>query len=471
MSLILTILGGFVLVIIVCILSIFIYRAFKAREMPDLQKWHNPPHYKDNLTQKRYDTFFDYLGKEKEFLEKIYKDVEKKDGETFNKYVRKSKSSPYNKDGENLNDSFERFPGQDRKKGGILLIHGLTDSPYHLRAIAEIFAENGYYVICLRLPGHGTTPGALLDIKWEDWYGAVKFGAHMVRKEISKYQDPQFFVGGYSTGGALTLRYVLDTLTSSGSVPDKLFLFSPAIGVTWFAEFADWHKRISWIPFFKKFKWKDIKPEYDPFKYNSFPKNAGDQIHELTKENRKLVKRVVSNRDYLKKVPPIYAFQSLVDATVITGEVIDLFNDIGTEESELILFDINRALKKFIDSEPADTLLEEAKKRSNFKARLIVVTNEGESGNVTLIPYFGKEKIQLEKELSWPKHVFALSHVCIPISPEDEYYGQGSELGRLNAKGEKDILSLDPSDLVRIRYNPFFSFMRSRIENVIKRNV
>lgn len=468
MSLILNVLGGFVLVIIVCILSIFIYRAFKARKMPDLQKWHNPPLIKDNLTQKSYHTFSDYLGKEKEFLEKIYKEVEKKDEDTFNRYVRNSKSSPY-LGGEDLNCSFE-VPGKGEKKGGILLVHGLTDSPYHLRATAEIFSANGYYVICLRLPGHGTVPGALLDVKWEDWYEAVKFGADMVRKKISKFQDPQFFIGGFSTGGALTLRYVLDTLTSGGPVPGKLFLFSPAIGVTWFAEFADWHKLISWIPFFKKFKWENIKPEYDPFKYNSFPKNAGDQIYELTKENRRLVKRLVSKRDNLQKVPPIYAFQSLVDATVNTGELIDLFDDIGTEESELILFDINRVFKKFINSGPADTLLKETKKRSNFKSRLIVVTNEGEKKSVTFIPYFGKEKIQGEKELSWPEHIFALSHVCIPISPGDEYYGEGSELGGINAKGEKKILSLDPSDLVRIRYNPFFSFMRARIENVISKD-
>ncbi|NIM14136.1 MAG: alpha/beta fold hydrolase [Candidatus Aminicenantes bacterium] len=418
--------------------------------LDDRQKWYNPPTIKDNLTRNSCDTFSDYLAKEKEFLEKIYEEVKVEEGEGFNRYIRKNICSPY-KDGNDLNSSFHLFPPDDNKKGGILLIHGLTDSPYHLKAIAEIFAENGYYVICLRLPGHGTTPGALLDVKWEDWYDAVKFVADMVRKEISKYKDkdPQFFVGGFSTGGALTLRYVLDTFTSGA--PDKLFLFSPAIGVSWFAEFADWHKLISWIPYFRKFKWKDIKPEYDPCKYNSFPKNAGDQIYELTKENKKLVKKLVSNSDNLQNKPLIYAFQSIVDATVSTEDLVDLMDKIGTEESELVLFDINRNFKDFINSEPADNLLDEIKKRSDFKPRLIVVSNEGES----------------DSELKWPEDVFALSHVCMPISPKDEYYGQDSILGTLNAKGEKDILVIDPSDLIRVRYNPFFSYIKTRIEKVI----
>ncbi|MCX6580962.1 MAG: alpha/beta fold hydrolase [Candidatus Aminicenantes bacterium] len=461
-----TTLGGLVVLTIVLFLIVLLNRAFKARTMKDLQKWHTLPNIKDNLTQGSYNTFSDYLAQEKEFLDKTYEEVAIEEEEPFNRYVRKSKSSPY-KDGENLNSSFECFPLQDKKKGGILLIHGLTDSPYYLRAIAGIFAQKGYYVNCLRLPGHGTTPGALLDVKWEDWYAAVKFGAHMVRKEISKYEAPQFFVGGFSTGGALTLRYVLETLTSGLPTPDKLFLFSPAIGVSWLAEFADWHALISWIPYFRKFKWKEIKPEYEPCKYNSFPKNAADQIYELTRENRKLVKKLVSNKDDLQKMPPIYAFQSIVDATVSTEKLVEMMAEISTEKSELVLFDINRLFEKLLDVDAANKLLDEVKKRSNFKAKLIVVTNEKKSADVKFISYFGKEEIRFESILKWPGHFFALSHICIPVAPEDEYYGQGSELGELNVRVEKSIIALDSSDLIRTRYNPFFPFIRSRIENAI----
>ncbi|UCH93586.1 MAG: alpha/beta fold hydrolase, partial [Candidatus Aminicenantes bacterium] len=328
---ILKILVGLVLLVVVSIVFIYFYRAFKSRSQPDLESWHKPPGEKDLLTRGSFDTFSDYLAKEKAFLDRLYEEVEvNKPGafDSYNRYVRTSKSSPY-KNGENLNCSFQRFPEQGKERGGILLVHGLTDSPYHLRAIADIFAGNGYYVICIRLPGHGTSPGALLDVKWEDWYDAVTFAADMVRKDISKYKDAKFFLGGFSTGGALTLRYVLKKLISAEQVPDKLFLFSPAIAVSPKAELADWNRLVSWMPFFEKFKWDGIKPEYDPCKYISFAKNAGDQIYELTKENRKLADKLISKKESLRDLPPIYAFQSLVDATVITKDLITLFHDIG----------------------------------------------------------------------------------------------------------------------------------------------
>ena len=46
-------------------------------------------------------------------------------------------------------------------RGGALLLHGLTDSPYSLRHVAELLAQQGYYALGLRLPGHGTFPAAI----------------------------------------------------------------------------------------------------------------------------------------------------------------------------------------------------------------------------------------------------------------------------------------------------------------------
>lgn len=43
--------------------------------------------------------------------------------------------------------------------GGVLLVHGLSDSPYSLRAVAERLHAEGYTVVGLRVPGHGTCPG------------------------------------------------------------------------------------------------------------------------------------------------------------------------------------------------------------------------------------------------------------------------------------------------------------------------
>ena len=45
--------------------------------------------------------------------------------------------------------------------GGVLLLHGMSDSPYSLRTLGESLNRPGYWVIALRLPGHGTIPSGL----------------------------------------------------------------------------------------------------------------------------------------------------------------------------------------------------------------------------------------------------------------------------------------------------------------------
>jgi hypothetical protein len=60
-----------------------------------------------------------------------------------------------------------------------------------------------------------------------------------------------------------------------------LILFSPAIRIVSRVGWpASWHKTYSWA--FPKGKWVDLRDEQDGAKYESFPKNAGDQIHLLT---------------------------------------------------------------------------------------------------------------------------------------------------------------------------------------------
>ena len=72
------------------------------------------------------------------------------------------------------------FPaGRDKPyRRGVLLTHGLTDSPYFMRHLAAFFAENGFRVMAVLLPGHGTQPGDMLEIAWREWNRAVAYGAN-----------------------------------------------------------------------------------------------------------------------------------------------------------------------------------------------------------------------------------------------------------------------------------------------------
>ena len=288
-------LGFTLLIVTATAIVILFFLGYRASQNYTLQPWHKSPKWEDKFDLVKFNDFSAYLTEEADFIDRIYSDMEAENAAKNNKYRKNNRNSPY-RGGKNLNTSFELFPKNGEMVGGILLVHGLTDSPYHFRAIGQFFANNGYYVIGLRLPGHGTIPSALLEVSWDDWYDAVKFGARMVSQKIATVENGKFYVGGFSTGGALTLRYVMESAAGKiARIPDKLLLLSPAIGVSPFAQVTDWHKMTSWI--FEEFKWLDIIPEYDPFKYNSFAKNAADQIFSLTEANWELINTLSKNSD------------------------------------------------------------------------------------------------------------------------------------------------------------------------------
>ena len=81
---------------------------------------------------------------------------------------------------------------------------------------------------------------------------------------------------GYSNGGALAVAHALDaTDDPSLGAPDRLVLISPMIGLTPFARFTGIAGMPAIFPAFIQAAWLDIVPEYNPFKYNSFPVRAG----------------------------------------------------------------------------------------------------------------------------------------------------------------------------------------------------
>jgi esterase/lipase len=168
-------------------------------------------------------------------------------------------------------------------RAGYLLLHGLSDSPYSLRALAEKLNAQKGWVVALRLPGHGTAPSALLRTKWTDFTSAVRIAARHLREKIGP--DVPMYLVGYSNGAALALEYTLAGLEGEAvPMPAGLVLISPAVGVSSLAALAPWQRRLSYLPGLHKLAWIAIQPEYDPYKYNSFTLNAAEQIYYLTQD-------------------------------------------------------------------------------------------------------------------------------------------------------------------------------------------
>ncbi|MDD5267688.1 MAG: alpha/beta fold hydrolase [Methylococcales bacterium] len=94
------------------------------------------------------------------------------------------------------------FIRPDQPNGlGVLLIHGLLASPAELKDYGHYLANQGFTVLGIRLKGHGTSPHALRDVSYEQWFASVRRGFN-----ILKVHCPKLFVIGFSTGGALALQ-------------------------------------------------------------------------------------------------------------------------------------------------------------------------------------------------------------------------------------------------------------------------
>ena len=392
----------------------------------------------------------------------------------FSRYARNGQNTP-ERFSRNWNRTFELIP--ENIRGGILLLHGLSDSPYSLRSIGEIFYKNGFYVLGVRLPGHGTVPAGLLDVSWEDWYEVVRMGTRHVAERAGA--SGPFYICGYSAGGALALKYTADALTTKQSpLPDRLFLFSPAVGITGLARVSNSHRAFSWIPAFEKNRWLDIKPEIEPFKYTSFPKNGGGQMWDLSLAAQKSIARL-GQQGHLNEFPPVLTFQSVVDATTLVADVVQkLYDKLPANGSELVAFDLNRSINlQGLFAVDPDEGIRGLQESGDLPYRFTVVTNMGKSRTIlvkTTAP-FSRTLEETPVGLQWPVGVYSLSHVALTFPPDDPLYGTGPvqptgtlRFGNLYAKGERGVLLLSDGDLIRMRYNPFFAYVKERIEGWIE---
>jgi len=328
--------------------------------------------------------------------------------------------------------------------------------------------------LALRLPGHGTIPSGLLDVRWQDWSAAVELAARRAAERAGP--DRPFYAGGFSTGAALTTLYALRALDDpSLPRPSRLVLLSPAIGISKAAVLTKILAGLSFMPYFEKSSWLDVFPEYDPYKYNSFPVNAAHQIYALTRELRvALDAGAASSR--LADMPRVLAFQSLVDATITAREVVSgLLSRLPAAGNELVVFDVNRreALHGLIE----EGLVQDLERIRNAPAlpfRLTLVANSDPSS--LEVATYSREpgSRQTEKTalgLSWPKGVLSLGHVALPFAEDDPVYGlaprrdggQEYPLGALTVRGESGTLVVPLGNLARLRSNPFFAVIRDRI--------
>jgi alpha-beta hydrolase superfamily lysophospholipase len=365
----------------------------------------------------------------------------------------------------------------DNPTGVALVVHGLSDSPYSMRSIAQALNNNGVIVYGLRLPGHGTLPSSLDTVAWRDWLAAVRIADRHIRHQ---HAGLPYFYAGYSTGAALGIKLTLDAIAEDRPIPDQLFLLSPALGVSALARLANLQRILSHLDTFSKARWVDVLPEYDPYKYNSFTKNAGRQISLLISQIYADIDSLQQSGD-ARQLPPIISFQSLVDATVSTTDLVDkLYAVINNKKSELVLFDVNQMsyFKDLISYDP-DAVIQALNQLPASDFRLTLITNRNDftpEVKETSWLISANELSERPLALAWPEEVYSLSHTSLPFPADDPVYGydvtdaQGNEiltLGNLSIRGEKGVLTVRAGDLLRLRSNPFYTYIEQRIMEAI----
>jgi len=441
---------------------------FYVKSLPELSTWHTVQLKHEFNRHSNIHTFKEYLKLEdalfKELDAKVYSKVLPDEKNKVNRYTRNSYADP-KRWPKNWNRSFE-LPVENPKMG-ILLLHGMSDSPYSLHGQAEILQKKGVWVVALRLPGHGTIPSGLSGISWKDLAAVVDIGMKRLKEKVG---EKDIHIIGYSTGATLALNYTFNALKDENLIlPKSLIFYSPAVGVSKAAPLAVWQSRIGYFLGLPKFEWNSIEPEYDPFKYNSFAVNAGDQVYRLCKKVQEQFDAYEMQKSK-KAFPPVLTFQSIIDNTVSVTDTIDhLYKRLPKGDHTLVLFDINNnfsqnlLLKKSVQETIA--MRKSYTQGSNYTLDLISDINASDDR----IKLIRNNKVIKALPYVWPKQLFSLSHVAMPISKEDPLYGEANtksphvQLGHLAMYGESSVLQISPSAILRQRWNPFYNYTEKRM--------
>ena len=143
-------------------------------------------------------------------------------------------------------------------------------------------------------------------------------------------------------------------------------------------------------------------------------------------------------------------------------------------QHELVLFDINRwaEIDPLMNENPS-AWIDPMRENENMKFMLTLISNQShKQKHVTATSRMpGSSKLEeCDTGLYWPEDVYSLSHVALPIPFDDPVYGgdeagpsPGVSLGDIALRGEKGVLRVPAADMLRIRYNPFHTYLQHRV--------
>lgn len=180
---------------------------------------------------------------------------------------------------------------------GVLLVHGFTGAPPSMRPWAEFLLSKGYSVRVPLLPGHGTKPEDLNEVKWQEWPAKVQ-------SELEKLFEicDQVFIAGLSMGGGTSL-YIAEENNDRLS---GIILVNPMIHIPFIS--APVGYLLSRFQKLRTSVGNDIKrPGITEHGYDSLPTRG---IHQL------LIMLKLTRKNLNKVTIPVQLFHSVEDHTL-----------------------------------------------------------------------------------------------------------------------------------------------------------
>ncbi len=108
---------------------------------------------------------------------------------------------------------------------GVLTCHGFTGTPYEMRELAVLLAENGCRVTNVKLAGHAENEDVLAATRWPDWWNSLRVAYQALADECDRV-----VLCGMSMGGVLGLHLAAHyPLAGAVIMAAPLFLDDPKL--------------------------------------------------------------------------------------------------------------------------------------------------------------------------------------------------------------------------------------------------
>ncbi|RJX25014.1 MAG: alpha/beta hydrolase [Desulfurivibrio sp.] len=205
-----------------------------------------------------------------------------------------------------------RMEHQEPAAKSIVLVHGLTDSPYFLTAIGDYFFNDlGCNVYLPLLHGHGLKePQGMEGVSLEEWKANVDFAVDYAAAKTARVS-----IGGFSTGGTLGFY----SSTQNRKINGTLYLFSAALDLAGGIGGLVGELKERLLRTFLADVLDNNQPLIgaNPYRYSRMDLDGARELALLIRETDELLKQFTKKKPFAK---PVFAAHSESDATAnITG--------------------------------------------------------------------------------------------------------------------------------------------------------